>query len=323
MADVSGPAAPPPPHDGASGEPSSPAAPDGRAVATGAVLLLATLAVIWGWLFLHVGSGLGTTLATICSIVVLPITFLLHSTATDRGRWFFTGALAQSRTHRALGTLLAGFLLLACTVSSVQISASAADSGTGTSLWVGSGADNSRFELTQDEPLRKLGLVFTRVPEVNSSEYRLAAARSLRPFLPRRYRYPYDFEPRLALIVVPDGALFINFIHREYQVRVRDGNGALLVETTLGGRTGMYALSIDGQLSNPAFLARLRADQPERDSAELALRAARWTRSRALRLRRVPRADESLRIEVLHLTREPLLQQSVIVGGPGQIVYLQ
>lgn len=311
------------PPDLASRNPGPPPPPDGIAVAVGSVLLIACLTVLWGWLFIHIGSVLGSALATVFTIVVIPVVTLLHSTSADRGRWAFTDALAQPRSHRALVAVLVGLLLFAGTVSSVQVSASGIDAGAKTKLWVGNGENPSRYDLTPDKPLRELGLVFTRVPELRSGEYRLVRARSLRPFLPRRYRYPDDFEPRLALMVVPDGALFFNFVRREYRVRVRDSAGAVLADTTLGGRTGAYSLQIDGQSPDGAFLDRVHADQPERDSSELALRAARWTRSRAVRLHRVPRVGERLRIEVLHLTRELLLQQPVVLSGPGQIVYLQ
>jgi hypothetical protein len=309
--------------DPPSGSPGPPPRPDGIAVVIGSVLLIACLTVLWGWLFIHVGSVLGSTLATVFTIVVIPVVTLLHSTAADRGRWAFTDALAQSRSHRALSALLTGLLLFAATVSSLQVSASTIDDGAKTRLWVGNGANPSRHDLTPDGPLRKLGLVFTRLPEVRSGDYRLVRGRPLRPFLPRRYQYPDDFEPRLALMVVPDGALFFNFIRREYRIRVLDGSGAVLTDTTLGGRTGVYSLLIDGQISEGAYLDRVHADQPERDSAELAMRAARWSRSRPVRPTRIPRASERLRIEVLHLTREPLLQQSVVLSGPGQIIYLQ
>jgi hypothetical protein len=274
-------------------------------------------------LFIHIGPSISSALATLFSIIVLPVVTLLHSNATDSWRRAFTGALAEPRSHKRLAVALVVLVLCAGTVSSVRVSASPVDASTGTKLWVGNGSSPSRFDLTKDAPLRKLGLVFTRVPEVRSGEYRLVHTGRLRPVLPREYSYPDDFKPRLAVVVVPDGALFFNFIRRKYRVRVRDGSGAVLAEATLGRGTGFYSLRIDGKQSDAAFLARVHTDQPERDSAELTRRAARWTRSREVSISRIPRVDERLRMEVLHLNGEPLLQQSVVLSGPGQIIYLQ
>ena len=302
----------------AGGDGTLPPAPGGRSIAKGSALLVATLSLACAWVLVHVGAHPAGLIGTACSVALVPLA-LHHESATDLGRLAYTRALAQPRVHRALAALFAALLLLACLVSSIHVSAT----GTEANLWTGETSGPPRYRITGDSPLRRFGIAFTRTSVLRSEEMRLATTGRLLPFLPRRYRYPADFEPRLALTIVPDGALFINFVRREYRVAVRDGSGALLAEVTLGGGTGAYALAIDGSPPPAALAARVRADQPDRDPEELAQRLARWSEYRPVALQREPRQGETLFIEVLHLTRELVLSEQIVATAPGQVVYLQ
>lgn len=300
--------------------------PGGVAVATGTALLAAVLAVVWGWLVLHVGPVPGSVVAALVGLVMF-LAALHDGQASESGKRAFTRSLSSTRIRRMLGGALVIAVLLAGTVSSVQVTGG--DSTVGTDIWIeghGSlreGAPRERRRILVGGALRRIGVAFTRVPVIYSEEYILASAESLRPFLPRTYRYPDDFEPRLAITIVPDGALFVNVLQREYRLRVLDAVGRVVADTTLGGSGGTYSLSIDGRLPERSFEARVRAEQPERDPTELAQRLARWKQSLTIRSRRAVRANDRLRIDVLHSTSERLLSQSFVVSGPGQIIYLQ
>jgi hypothetical protein len=298
------------------------------AIACGTLLLTSVQAVVWGWLLIHVGSKPGSYIAGLLSLFLFPLTFF-DVKAKENWQVTFTRALGARRTHKVLGFALGAVFLLAGAISSIQVSGD--HSAAGTELWLetrrqGADSQSERVEVRRipdAEPLRRIGFAFRRAPVMYSGEYRLAKAQRLLPFVPRCYRYPDDFERRLVVTIVPDGALFLNLLRREYRLRVINKEGAIIADTKIGGRTGTYALSMDGHLPDGAFEARVRADQIGRDSTELLQHLAKWREYRVVTSPQRLRENEALRVDVLYLPSELLFSRSYMVTGPGQIIYLQ
>src|ERR1700741_19207 len=274
--------------------------PTAGMLALGSVLLGALLTVVWGWLLIHIGPVIGSVIAAGFSLAMVPFAFY-DAEATETRKRLFTRTLARRHTHLVLCVTLVAAVLLGGTITSVQISGDAAVEGT--ELWIESHSHSGEAKHTAERhristagPVRRIGLAFSQVPRIYSVEYRLEKKEAMRPFLPRRYRYPDDFEPRFVLTIVPDGALFYSFLRREYRVRILDTEGSVIADTILGGPSRKYSLSIDGQLPEGILEARAYAEQPERDSTELRQRLARWKQGVSVESGRQLRKNERLRV---------------------------